>query len=871
MPSIVSFTALVAILVFAHPFEPVYGQTDEDIAKHSLAVDSALLPSGRIIEPAGDTVTFHGRAVDVVLSPDGRLLFAKDRHHLRIIETETLELIQSVKSEGGASLHGLSVDRSGNVYFTNAGNHLHIYKPVDEASNELPQYVFSYSIELPEGCFPCGITLSDDETTAYVCLSKSNHLAAIDLKTQKIICQTKVGIAPFAVQLDTEGKRLFVTNMGGRWPKDDDKTAPSAGTETPVDKRGIANTGTVSVVDLQTMEVAREISVGLQPSEMALVPQSRKLLVANSNLDTLSVVSADLSKVNEFVLKPDEGLPFGSMPSALQVAPDGKSVFAALAGNNAVAVLNCGNFAADGSFLHEHVHGFVPTGWYPVAMACDQNHLYIANLKGTGSRSIVRDETKGRNSHDHECLLQKVSLQSIYDQDELAAWTEAVRQNSRIPQIRQAMQITDAQRQATKTEVAPVPIPNRLGEPSVFKHVIYVIKENRTYDQVFGDLEEARGEKSLCVFPEKNTPNHHALARRFGILDNYYCNGILSADGHSWATEGNVTPYLERAFGGFARSYTFGDDPITYSSSGFLWDHFLAAGLSFRNYGEMDYAGIPDDKGYRYVWTEYQAGRKTRFKQNIGIERLRRYSSRNYPGWNMNIPDVLRVDRFLDDFKKFEANDDLPNLCILYFPQDHLGGDVTSRAHMADNDLAIGKLVEALSNSKFWNDTVVFVNEDDPQNGYDHIDGHRSICLVISAYSKPGANHSFCNQTSVLRTILHIFGLPPMNQQDASMPLMSHCFQNTPDLEPYVAIPANFALNEYPKPHNEQSRTEQQWRETLATVPIERTGMKTEQDEDNLNRFVWHEMKGWTFPYPTTYAGAHGKGLSRYGLVHERR
>ena len=351
------------------------------------------------------------------------------------------------------------------------------------------------------------------------------------------------------------------------------------------------------------------------------------------------------------------------------------------------------------------------------------------------------------------------------------------------------------------------------------------------------------------------------------ILDNYYCNGILSADGHSWATEGNVTPYLERAFGGFARSYTFGDDPITYSSSGFIWDHVLDAGLSFRSYGEMDYAEPPDGMKYQEIWNAYSEGRRIEFKQVIGIGRLKDYSCKDYPGWNMQIPDVLRMSRFLREFREFEKNDGLPSLTILYLPQDHLGGGVTSRAHMADNDLALGRLVEAVSKSKFWKDTLILVNEDDPQNGFDHIDGHRSICLAISPYSRQGVNHHFFNQTSVLRTILHIFGLPPMNQQDASAPLMTSCFRYEAELKPYQAIKANFLLNETPKPAEKQSSTERKWREILATVPILRTGMKSEQDEDNLNRFIWHEVKGWNTEYPIQWAGPHAIGLKSLGLV----
>jgi phospholipase C len=234
----------------------------------------------------------------------------------------------------------------------------------------------------------------------------------------------------------------------------------------------------------------------------------------------------------------------------------------------------------------------------------------------------------------------------------------------------------------------------------------------------------------------------------------------------------------------------------------------------------------------------------------------------------MSIPDVLRMDRFLKEFQKFDKEGGLPNFSIVYLPQDHLGGGVTGRAHMADNDLALGRLIEAVSKSRYWESTALFINEDDPQNGFDHIDGHRSICLVVSAYSRPGVNHHFYNQTSVLRTILHIFGLPPLNQKDASAPLMTDCFDSQMiNKEPYTALPATVALNESPPPVNKQSSIEQKWRSILATVPIERTGMKTPRDEDNLNRFIWHEQMGWETPYPAHLAGYHGKGLKELNLM----
>ncbi len=813
----------------------------------------SLMATGRVIAPVGNLLANYGRPVDMELSHDGQTLFIKAHKELWVINAADMRLKQALPIPEGASLYGIATSTTNDVYVTNSKGTLLVYSPAPKKDKEKTgQYKLNGKIDLANDSFPCGIVLSEDAKQAFVCLSKRNCVAIVDLESETVKKQISVGVAPFDLVLASDGK-LIVSNLGGRRAVNGDKTAKSAGTETVIDDRGIANTGTLSIVDLITGEVQSEMPVGLHPSTICRF--RKHAIVCNTNEDTISFIQTENMTSRNLVVKPAENLPFGSMPSAVAISPDETTLFVALAGNNAVSVIDIAEIE------NPKVMGLIPTGWYPASLACNQTHLFIGNVKGVGARSVRRAKNKGWNSHDHQGTVQQVALSDVADSANLKKWSEAVSENSRIPQILRSM--VDAEQGAF---VEPEPVPIRLGNPSVFKHVIYVVKENRTFDQVFGDVKEARSDPQLCVFPEKITPNHHALARRFGLLDNYYCNGVLSADGHSWATEGNVTPYLERAFGGFARSYTFGDDPITYSSSGFLWDRVLAAGLSFRNYGEMDYAKHPQGMKYVDIYKAYTEGKELEFGQQIGIERLRRYSCRAYPGWNMLIPDVLRMDRFLKEFREFEENDDLPNLCMIYLPQDHFGGGVVTRSHMADNDLALGRLVEAVSHSKYWKDTVIFVNEDDPQNGYDHIDGHRSLCLVISPYSRGGVNHSFYNQTSVLRTMLHLFGLPPLNQQDASMPLMRDCFQRHADLTPYDAIPANFALNELPQPDKKQSSLEKKWRSLLATVPIERTGMKSEQDEDNLNRFVWHEMRGWETPYPVEWAGSHARGLKELGL-----
>jgi hypothetical protein len=431
-----------------------------------------------------------------------------------------------------------------------------------------------------------------------------------------------------------------------------------------------------------------------------------------------------------------------------------------------------------------------------------------------------------------------------------------------------APQILRAYERVLRSKAKPVPVPKRLGDPSVFQHVIYVIKENRTYDQIFGDIKLGDSDPRLCVYPEEVTPNHHAIAREFGLLDNYYCNGVLSADGHSWATEGNVTPYLERAFGGFNRSYTFGDDPLTFSSSGFLWDRVLDAGLGFRNFGEMDYAEPPAGMKLKDL-LKARGGEYPKFTHKVGIDRLRRYTDPVYPGWNMEIPDVVRMDRFLTELKRYEVEGGFPSLSIVYLPQDHTGSSVTNRANVADNDLAVGQLVAAMSRSKFWPKTAIFINEDDPQGGFDHVDGHRSICLVASAYSRNrGVVSKFYNQTSVLHTMLRILGLPPLNQKDAASPLMTACFGAKPDLRPYTVRENRIPLDEttVPKQTAEFTVYAQKVKARMAKIPL---GHKTRADEDALNRLIWHEAKGLRTPYPAKFAGAHGRGLKKRGLQHE--
>jgi YVTN family beta-propeller protein len=819
-----------------------------------------IVPTLQVLRPAGQSAEFGGRPVDLALSPDGKTLYVKDNRGLVVIETKGWKVRQELKFErGGGSMHGIKVNRdSSRVYATTAQNVLWEGQ-VSPADRKVS---WSRQIALPGpggrgNSHACGVVLSPDDRTAYVCLSRNNSLGIIDLESGKLLKEISVGVAPFDVVLSPNAKEAYVSNWGGRHPMPGERTAKSSGTDTLVDERGIASSGTVSIVDLKKAQEIAQVQTDLHPSDLELSADGRMLYVANANSDTITVIDAAARRaVHTIGIRPDAALPFGSAPNALALSKDGKTLYVANGGNNAVAVVALGKANEE----KPQVKGFIPTGWYPGGVVTDGEHIYIANVKGLGSRK----KNPGKQGWHVYWYLGTVNKVKIPSEKKLKNYTAQVHADTRVPQILRAWE-------KTQNPKKPVPVPEQVGDPSVFDHVVYVIKENRTYDQVFGGMAKGNSEPGLCIFGRKVTPNHHALAEQFVLLDNYYCNGVNSADGHSWSTEGNVTDHLEKSFGGFTRSYAWGDDPLNYSSSGFIWDNVILHGLAFRNYGEMDYAEpIPGKLTFKEIYEDFRSSRRQiKFSQNIGIENLRRYSCREYPGWNMKIPDVLRVEIFLKELKEYEKKGGLPDFVIVYLPQDHTSGtspgSPTPRAHVADNDLALGRLVEGISKSRFWPKTCIFVIEDDPQNGFDHVDGHRSICLVISPYTKRGALVSnFYNQTSVLHTMELILGLPPMNQMDAMAPVMRECFSEKPDFKSYTAVENLIPLDEMNQQLARLNAKQQYWARKSLEQDFD---IIDGPDDDTLNRILWHWAKGADTAYPAHLAGAHATGLTRLNLI----
>ena len=822
-------------------------------------VDGALVVSTKqLIRPAGQTIKFGGRPVDMLLSPDGKTLFTKTNTSLLVIPTAEWKILEEIKFDAGVSgsYHGMAITRDGSkLYVTTSQTQVLEMLVAGDGTVSVGRKI---TIPGPGGKgnpTSCGIALSPDEKLAYVCLSRNNALAVLDLASGELTRQIPVGVAPYDVALSPDGMTAWVSNWGGRMPREGEKTELSSGTPIVVDKNSVAASGTVSLVDLNVGKETAQIETGLHPCDLELDAKRNVLYVANANSDSVSVIDTLTRKVTRTIdVKPDASLPFGSAPNALALGRYGTTVYIANGGNNAVAVVG------------SKTRGFIPTGWYPGALAADGSYLYIANVKGYGSRSHggKTTDSKGGLAWDVHFALGIVQRVPLPSAEKLKAYTKQVLADSRVPHVLRALE-------KAQTGAKPVPVPQRAGEPSPIEHCVYIIKENKTYDQVFGDMTRANSDPNLCIYPREITPNQHALADQFVLLDNYYCNGVVSADGHQWATQGYATDYIEKGYGGWPRSYPYeGNDALAYASTGFIWDNALLHGLSFRNYGEMSTDASKIKASFKEIYEDHLAKTgKYRFSGTFNIEALRRYSCPNYPGWTLAVPDQTRADIFLREFAQCEKTGQWPNFITILLPNDHTAGlspgKHTPRAFLADNDLAVGRIVEAISKSKFWAKTAIFVNEDDPQSGYDHVDGHRSTCLAISPYVRRGAVVSnFYNQTSVLRTMELILGIPPMNQMDAMAPVMRECFMDKPDFTPYTALPSNVPIDEVnPKPEKLSGKP-LYWAQQSAALDFDEVDAA---DNDTLNRVLWHAMRGFDTPYPADFAGAHGKGLNALNLA----
>jgi YVTN family beta-propeller protein len=844
-------------------------------------------PANQILTPAGLQVELPGmRPQALALSPNGRMLITAGKtHDLVVLDPQSGKVLQRVPlpsekdlvpSPNPVSSHILQPDKDGQISFTGLafspdGSRIYLAN-VDGsvkvfAIEKGDRVVGLFTMPLPPANaprrkqeIPAGLALSPDGKRLYVALNLSNRLAELDTATGKVLRLWKVGVAPYDVVL--AGHKVYVSNWGGQRPETNSVTGPAGrGTLVRVDPvRFIASEGSVSVIELApspkaagTAAPPMEIPTGLHASAMALSPNGRWLVVANAGSDTLSVIDTRSDRVTETLCARQTPADlFGAQPNALAFDKPGKRLFVCNGTQNAVAVFD---FDPGQSKLL----GLIPVGWFPGAVVHDPRRkaLYVANLKGVASTITLNpNERAGYNSHQYRGSLSLVKVPSAGD---LAAYTSAALANMRYPLLQEAAL-------PPRPGQPPRPVPQRVGEPSVFKHVVYIIKENRSYDQVLGDMKEGDGDASLCIFGERITPNQHKLAREFVLLDNTYCSGLLSADGHEWADTALATDYMERSFAGFPRSYPDGMedddvDALAYSPAGFIWDDAIAHCKTLRDYGEFAMSeprwkdasrkGKPNFLDFYRDFTTQ--GGEVQACSRPAVESLRPYLVTNTAGWDLSIPDVFRAAQFISELKQFEQNGGFPNLTIICLPNDHTSGTSpgypTPEAHVADNDVALGRIVEAISRSRFWPETCIFVIEDDPQNGWDHISGFRTTAYAASPYTRRGVTiRTQYNQTSLLRTMELILGLPPMNQLDATATPMFDCFTSLPDLTPFNAVSNNIPLDRMnPEAKKISDPLLRKNAYASARLPLDQPDRCP---EDLLNRILWHAMKGSQAPYP---------------------
>lgn len=787
---------------------------------------SYLIPTGQSLRPAGKHIEVDDRPLGMVLSADGSRLAVVTGSNfapraLHILDAASGRSIDRVPI--GDSFVGVAFSKDGQTLYVGGGasNEVNVLRQQD-AGNFVQQDRFA----IP-GSAPSGLSLSPDGSTLYVALNLKHAVAVIDLPA-RTVTEVPAGMHPYTTAALPSGKKIYVSNWAGRRPRAGDVADENH--NIVIDPRtGIPSTGTVSVVDTEKKAVIKDIDVGLHPSAMAISPKGDRLFVANANSDTVSVVDTQTDTVvHSISVRPEGKAPIGSAPNALAVSPDGKTLYVANGANNAVAVVSLQQ--------RPELRGFIPTGWYPTAVAPtrDGKRLWVASGYGFGSIKPLAPGTSGRSYRDRAGI---ASLIEVPDKGQLRQSTAQVRANN----------------QLVKSGVRPGenhPIPIDTRDKSPIRHIFYIIKENRTYDQVFGDLPQGNGDASLVQFGREVSPNHHALAEQFVLLDNFYTPADQSALGHRWCTQGYASDWIFKY--GNARNDT---NPMLYAPNDFLWDVAKANGVSVRSYGERGVNTIsPASATFMDIYGGWKSGQmNVLVKPKTFIAGLKNVYHPDYPAFGGKIPDQYRADVFLREFREFEKNGNLPRLAILLLPNDHTNGTApglpTPRASVADNDLALGRIVEAISKSRYWKESAIFVVEDDAQNGVDHVAGHRTIALLISPWVRRKAVDShFYTTINLYRTMQQILGMPPQNQFDLAAEPMFSSFTEMADTTPYESLPNRVPLDELNPPLKVLGG--QALQDAIASMKMD----LSEPDaapEQVLNRIVWRATRGVSIPYPS--------------------
>ena len=877
---------------------------------------SWVVSSGQVITPAGTQVDLgiRVRAKAIALNPKARSHTAAvltmgtsttdGNGAVEVFDTKTGVVLQNYipfAKDSHGSFSGIAYSANGKyLFFSQDSSHVTIANVSEEGllSDDVqvsvppnnsfitcfpnsPPAAYANpcgSFYTPSTSYPGGIALSEDGRSAYALLNQNDTLAKIDLTANppKQGTQIRVGNAPHSIVIDSNGATAYVSNEGGRAATEADFQINSSGTEIVADPVvGAAITGTVSVVDLATMKVTATISTGLHPTGMAF--HGKHLLVANTYSDTISVI--DTTK-NEVAWTINLGLPigvpgagqpaYGAAPDSIAVDAKGGVAYVALYNANAIAVVNLSKGATN------PVIGMIPVAYAPSSVVLDKtdNVLLVANDKGIGARNSFENDygVSSYNTHQDNAT---VSIVPVPDSGTLEAMTSHVLENNHWDLIQNINSASGGNPHAK-----PVAIPKKIGDPSLIKHVFLIVRENRTYDQILGDVAAGDGDPSLAVFGGKDTPNVHNLLTRFPLFDNFYDPSRQSADGHQWITEG-MAPYADDIQSpDWVRSYPGGNagDALAYQNKGFLFSEAAAAGLPVKIYGEYvenDTFKQPNGSTSEPSWSDFytdaknfEAGKeKTLYYQNTvqaesSVPAVYHHLITNFPQFDLGIPDQFRVDVWVQDFQNDVANGTVPTLSILWIMCDHTGGPPTPDAEQADNDLAVGRIIDYITHSKVWSTSAIFIEEDDAQNGVDHIDGHRSPGYIVSPYvvQNGPTDHTYYTQVNMTRTMEQILGLPPMNQFDlVASPMTTAFVKGTPpadNFKPWTHVPNQVPLDEgvtaslaSPKSDAVQA-LRKAWLQKKAQIFAGKLTKPDSEDPDTVNHLNWYLSTGFVRPYP---------------------
>ena len=778
------------------------------------------LPNGWRITPAGKPIaTIEDWVLNAVASPDGKTVVATHSgyqpHGIDVIDVKTRKLVQEIPLK--TTWLGLAWSPDGHTLYVSGGN---ATGAKGIAGSMAPIYEFDYKngrlSEKPTGglvetidpkqVWWSGVAYLPNKHLIYAANRGTgtgpSNVVVFDAKTQQIATRIPVEINPYATVLSKDGRRLFVSN----WASE-----------------------SVSVIDTDTNKVIRTLHVGMNPNDMKLSSDGR-LFVACSNDNTIHVIDTKTLEVVERLSTTLTPLaPEGSTPDAIEIDNKRKLLYVANADNNSIAVIR---IAERG---HSAVIGFIPTGWYPsaLALADDDNTLFIGNSKGEEGhpdlKSVGSPLASKWNGDETIKTLQKSSIEVLPVEnlkEKLPQWTHEVIENT---------PYNDSLLSEARASKEPTILPREVGVETPIKHVIYIIKENRTYDQEFGDIKGANGDPRLTIFGEDVTPNQHALAKQYVVLDNLYCDGEVSIDGHSWSDSAYATDFNQRYWPPTYAGRSNAEPTRAYvPSAGHLWDLAARKGLTYRSYGE--YAA--------------RASTGTTMEAAPGSGSLMGHIATDYLGSRQR--DTANVAVFLREFKEYENNYDspdpnkrLPNFVVMSMPEDHTRGTApgafTPQAMVANNDYAIGQLVDAVTHSKYWPNTAIFIIEDDGQDGPDHVDARRTVGLVLSPYVKRGVVDSTLYSTSsFVRSIELLLGLPPMSQYDAAAMPMYASFGTEAQATAFDVIQPKIDVNAKNKKGDYGSEESRK----MDFSDVDRAPMHA------LNEIIWKSVRGADSPMP---------------------